>query len=128
MINLFIRGTLGPLGVTALDFYIANSLWINGLILLYALMVVLARRSFELSRQSLIHSLQSKYGAQFEHRKPEAVLKMLKKLSIPWDQALLSSTFPLITPPGSIRVFPKKLATLQKFLPLEILAQYLAKL
>lgn len=127
MINIFIRGTLGPLGVAVLDFYIANSLWINGLVLLYGLLVVLARRSFELSRQFLITSLQSKYGSRFEQRKPEAVLRALKKLSIPWEQALGSSSFPFVTPPGSIRIFPKKLATLQKLLPLEILAQHLTK-
>jgi hypothetical protein len=127
MIDGFIRATLGPVGVTVLDFYIANSLWINGLVLLYGLLVVLARRSFELSRQSLINSLQNQYGPRFEQRKPEAVLRILKKLSIPWKDALVSSSFPFITPPGSIRIFPKRLATLQKLLPLETLAQFLIK-
>lgn len=127
MIDGFIRGTLGPLGVTILDFYIANSIWINGLILLYGLLVVLARRSFELSRQSLISALQSQHPQQFEHKKLASVLNTLKKINIPWEQSLESSSFPLIAPPGSILVYPKKLETFQKLLPLDKLAEILTR-
>jgi hypothetical protein len=127
MIDAFIRGMLGTGGSAVLDFYLAHSIWINGLILLYALLVVLARRSFDLSSQSLIHSLRSKYGSQFERRGAGAVLKMLEKMSIPWDQALGNSPFPFLTPPGSIWIYPKSPVTLQKFLTLEQLAEHLAK-
>lgn len=126
MIDGFIRGTLGPLGVTVLDFYIANSIWINGLVLLYALLVVLARRSFDLSRQSLIAFLQRSHGQQFDQGNPRSILKALKKISIPWDQAVGSSSFPFLASPGSIWIYPRNPATLQKLLPLEKLAELLA--
>ena len=127
MIFSFIRATLGTSGTAVLDFYIANSIWINGLIFLYAFVVVLARRAFDLSRQSLIASLQSQYGQQFEQKRLGSVLKTLKKTSIPWDQALGRSSFPFMTPPDSIWIYPKNLATLQKLLPLEKLAELLMK-
>jgi hypothetical protein len=127
MIYAFIRATLGTGGAAVLDFYVANSLWINGLIFVYAFLVVLARRTFDLSRKSLIASLQGQYGTQFEEKKAKSVLTMLRKTSIPWDEALGSSSFPFVTPPGSIRIYPRNLATLQRFLPLEALAELLAK-
>lgn len=127
MIYSFIRGMLGTSGDAVLDFYIAYSLWINGLIFLYAFLVVLARHTFDLSRQSLIISLQGEYSQKFEQKRPGAVLKALKKISIPWDQALRCSSFPLISPPGSIRIYPKNTATLQKLLPLEKVAELLMK-
>ena len=127
MVNIFIRGMLGTGGSAILDFYLAHSFWINGLILLYALLIVLARRSFEASSQLLIRSLQSKYGPQFEKRGSAAILKILKKMTIPWDQALGNSSFPFLTPPGSIWIYPRSPVTLQKFLTLEQLAERLAK-
>ncbi len=125
MIFAFIRSTLGTFGNTLLDFYIANSIWINGLILLYALLVVVSRRSFDLSRQLLLSSLQSQYGQQFQKKRPESVLKTLKKTSIPWEEALRRTSIPFVTPPGSIRIYPKNLETFQKFMPLEKLAELL---
>jgi hypothetical protein len=89
--------------------------------------VVLARRTFDLSRESLVASLQSQYGAQFDQKRPGAILKVLGKSSIPWDQALGRSSFPFMTPPGSIWIYPKNLATFQRFLPLEKLAELLKK-
>jgi hypothetical protein len=127
MIYSFIRATLGTSGAAVLDFYIANGIWINGLIFLYALLVVFARRTFDLSCQSLIASLQSRYGQQFEKSRPRSVLKTLKKINIPWDKALGGSSFPFIAPHGSIWIYPKNIATLQKLLPLEKLAELLMK-
>ena len=125
MIFGFIRSTLGTFGNVLLDFYIANSIWINGLILLYALLVVLSRRSFDLSRQLLLSSLQSQYGNQLQKKGPGSVLKTLKKTNIPWKEALGRTSIPFLTPPGSIRIYPKNLETFQKFVPLEKLAELL---
>jgi hypothetical protein len=127
MIDSFIRGILGPLGSRVLDFYIANGLWINGLLLLYALLVVFARRTFDLGRQSLVESIQKEYGPQIEHRKSESILKVLKHIRIPWERAMGSSPFPLITPPGSMLVYPKNLATFQRLVPPEKIAELLVE-
>jgi hypothetical protein len=125
MIITFIRSTLGTFGSALLDFYVANSIWINGLILLYALLVALSRRSFDLSRQLLLSSLQSQYGKQFQKNRPGSVLKTLKNTSVPWEEALQRTSIPFMTPPGSIRIYPKNLETFQKFVPLEKLAELL---
>ncbi len=127
MIYSFIRAMLGTSGDVVLDFYIANSIWINGIIFLYAFLVVLARQTFDQICRSLISALQSGYGQQFEQKKLGSVLNALKKNNIPWDKALGHSSFPLMTPPGSIWIYPKNLATLQKLLPPEKLAELLIR-
>lgn len=123
MIYGFIRAMLGTSGDAILDFYITNSLWINALILLYAVMVVLARYSYNLCQQLLISSIQNRYGPQFERKKASAILKVLQGNPVPWEQALRTSPFPFVTPPGSLRIYPKNLKTLQTLLPVERLAE-----
>jgi hypothetical protein len=127
MIDGFIRGMLGTSGTSILDFYIANSFWINGLILLYALAVVLARRAFESSRQSLLAALHRQYGARLDYRGRNSMVGILKQIKVPWDQALAQILFPFLCPPGSFRIYCKNPATLQKLLPLEDLAELLVK-
>ena len=127
MIYSFIRGMLGSSGDMLLDFYVANSLWINALILLYAILVAVARHTFDVSRKLVIAFLESQYSQQFEQKKSGSVLNALHKINIPWDQALGHSAFPFMTPPGSIWIYPKNSATFQKLLPLEKLAELLMK-
>lgn len=127
MIDSFVRGLLGTSGSMLLDFYVANSLWINGLVLLYALGVVLARRAFDRSRHVLIALLRRDYAQHFEQRSASSVLNTLKRIPIPWEQAAAGSSFPFITPPGSFRVHRKSPAALQRLLPLEALAELLIR-
>lgn len=127
MIYAFIRGILGTSGDIILDFYIANGLWINTLILLYGVLVMLARRSFILCQQLLVSSILSQYSQQFERKKTSSILKILQGASMPWEQALKTSIFPFVAPPGSIRIYPKNLRTLQRLMPLEKLAELLTK-
>jgi hypothetical protein len=46
LIFAFIRSLIGSVGRAIMDFYIANSLLINSIILLYALLVFFARRNY----------------------------------------------------------------------------------
>ena len=46
MIFAFVRSLIGSVGRAIMDFYIANSLVINSAILLYAVLVFLARRNY----------------------------------------------------------------------------------
>jgi hypothetical protein len=127
MIDGFIRGMLGTSGTAILDFYISNSFWINALILLYALAVVLSRRAFESSRQSLLAALHTQYGARLEYRRRDSMLGILKKINIPWDQALEHVSFPFLCRPGSFWIYRKNPGTLQRLFPLEDLAELLTK-
>jgi len=125
MIDAFIRSMIGSWGNALLDFYLANSLWINALLLLYALFVVLSRRNFDISLQSLIFSLQKEFGEQFAKKGSGSILNLLKKADIPWAGSLSKSPLPFITPPGSFWLYPKNIQTFQKFITIEKLVELL---
>ena len=125
MVNAFIRSMIGSWGNHILDLYIANSLWINPLLLLYALLVVLSRRNYDSSLQSLLSALQKQYGEKFEKKSPGSIQNILKKTSLPWAEVLSKSWLPFITPPGSLWVYPKNIETFQKFITIEKLVEML---
>ncbi len=125
MVNFFIRSMIGSWGNVILDYYIANSFWINALLLLYALLVVFARMNFDLSLRSLVAMLQNQYAGQLAQKNSGGLLNKLKKGKIPWDEALATAQFPFMTPPGSYWVYPKNSKIFQKFTPIEKLAELL---
>lgn len=102
-------------------------LWINGLLLLYALLVFFSRRNFDSILQSLLLSLQNQFGEQITKKGQGTLLNALKKAKIPWDKALSQSTMPFITPPGSFRIYIKSQEKLKQLIPLELLAESLKK-
>ena len=116
---------IGSWGNVALDFYIANSLWINGFFLLYALIVVLARRNFDNGNLLLINSIQKQYGEKLSGKSTASILSILKKISIPWNEAITKTALPLIAPPGSIWVYPQSIKNFQKFIKIENLVELL---
>jgi len=119
MVDAYIRSMIGTWGNAILDFYIVNNFWINAIILIYTLVVILSRRSFDLSLQSLIITLQNQHGEQITKKGPGGLLGLFSKTNIPWTEALAKSPLPFITPPGSIRLYPKNIQTFQRFITLE---------
>lgn len=128
MIDAFIRSILGDWGNVLLDFYIANSLWINGIILLYALLVVLAHRNYKQITSSVVLFLNEKYGSQLQKKGKGSLVQMVKKACIPWNVILKKSWIPFITPPGSIRLYLSNEKTIDKLLPLEKIAELTQKI
>jgi len=110
----FLRGMLGGLGSRALDFYIQYSFPINGLVLVYAILVIGARRSYAASRAALLKALIPRYAAYIKEKKREQLRRALGRIDIPWQTALEATRFPLITAPGGLWVYPRTMKTLQR--------------
>lgn len=127
MIDAFVRSILGDWGSVALDFYIANSLWINGIILVYALLVVLSHRNFKRVTRNVLSFLHEKYGSQLQKKGKGSLVQMMKKANIPWDDILNRKWNPFLTPPGSIRLFLNNQKSIEKLLPLEKIAELIKK-
>ncbi len=125
MINVIIRSMIGTWGNVLLDQYIANGFWINGLILLYALLVILSRRNYDNNLRSLVIELQNLYGDQIAKKGAGSILAKLKNSPIPWEGSLKISAFPFLTPPGSVRLYQNNPQNFEKFVPLETLAELL---
>jgi hypothetical protein len=125
MIDIFIRSMLGTFFSKILDLYIANSLWINGIILAYALLVVISRFNYARTSKAILDNLKEKYSTQIEKKNASSLIHVLNKAEIPWAESIKKSKIPLLTPPGSIRIYWKTVNNMQKFLPIEKIVELL---
>ena len=112
MIYAIIRSTLGGIGRAILDFYIANNLYINTLVLCYGLIVVLALQSYAMGLRQATTELE-KLGKKLYKYSLRGLQKSLNLSSFPWVQVQHSFWFPLITSPRRFLVFPKKINSMK---------------
>lgn len=96
MIFGIIRGFLGEFGRVVLDFYSANSLCINSLVLLYGLFVYFSRRNYLAIWRKILLNIG------FDPEKQNHKLKINKSLyeEIDWQEISSSIWFLFITVPG----------------------------
>ena len=127
MVDVIIRSFIGEWGGRILDFYRTNSLWINGLILLYFLNIIFSRRNYRMIIISLVEDLKKTYGNQLKGDNPNQIGRKLKRMDIPWEQALSTSSFPFVTPPGGFRPYLKNEETFHKLLSDEVLAEVIVE-
>lgn len=127
MVDVIVRSFIGEWGQSILDFYQTNSLWINGLVLLYFLIIIFARRNYRLIIISLVEDLKDKYDSQLKGDNPHQISKKLNRLEIPWEKALTTSSFPFVTPPGRFRPYLKNEKTFHKLLSNDLLAEVIVE-
>jgi hypothetical protein len=117
MIDIFVRSLLGPWGQQLLDFYLANSLWINGLILLYFGALVISRRSYSRSLAAIIEAVERRYTQPGGKVSPKEVKTRLAQDGVPWEAGLQATSWPFLAGPRGLWPRPKTLKTLQQLLP-----------
>lgn len=123
MIDAFVRSFLGEWGGALLDFYLANSLWINALLLLYAGVVVFARRNYWQTLAAILSNLQERYGESLQ-KKTRAELKSLLQMGeLPWDKLLEGQWFPFIAVPKGFLIRIRNRETLQQLFNADILSE-----
>ena len=128
MIDFLVRSFLGNWGGRILDFYLEYSLWINGLILLYFLIIVIGRWNYRLVLFSLSSYLFSNYESQLTGKNQNQISSVLRKIDIPWEQGIKASIFPLLTPPGGFRPYLKNEKSLQMLYSNETIADALSRI
>ena len=119
---------LGTWGNVVLDFYIENNIWINALVLLYAVLVFLGRASYRRSALFLLKWFQEKYDKDARLKSQSNLIRLIEKEEIPWDLAKESFWFPLITPPNRFVLYNKNQLTLRKLFNKETLVNLLRPL
>ena len=97
MVYAFIRNYIGGFGRALMDFYVANSLVINGLILVYALLVFLAHRNYFYAIERIIVEL----GLIKQGEKNKLVRKVNSTdlSNLQWDKVRKNIWFPFISEP-----------------------------
>lgn len=125
MFDIFIRSLLGPWGQKILDAYIANSLWINGLILLYFAILVLSRWNYRRTQAAIVAGLQARYAQSSGKKATRDIRACLAQDGVPWEAGLDASFWPLIAGPRHVVPRLKNTLTLQKlFSPDDLIDLY----
>ncbi|GAB4471327.1 MAG: hypothetical protein Kow00124_08240 [Anaerolineae bacterium] len=97
MVRAIIESFLGPYGVRVLEFYETNSLIINSVVVLYGLIMVLAWTNLVNIRKRLVAAiLEQIERSDTEIAEDSKVKRLLKAVSIPWEEAVAQARYPLI--------------------------------
>jgi hypothetical protein len=94
MIDALIRGTLGTVGTHLLDFYVQNSLWINALLFVYAILVIFARRNYGQVARHILADFHRKHGDKLDRKEPQRDPKPSLEMEYPmgeWNAGWLVS-------------------------------------
>lgn len=97
MIFAFIRSSIGSFGRALMDFYIANSFIINGLILLYAFIVFSAQRNYFFVLKSIFIELG--LIKENEKNKLKRKINSADYKNLQWEKIRKAVWFPLISAP-----------------------------
>jgi hypothetical protein len=126
MLNFLVRSALGSWGGRVLDFYLANSLWINGIILFLVLLNFLGRRAYLETLTGLLAHLAEK-GLDIKKVKTVSAMQtLLKKGEIPWIALAKANWFPLLAVPGKFLPVVKTPGNLQELFSAENLLKMAA--
>lgn len=125
MIDAIIRGTLGSFGSAILDFYIDHALWINGIILLYALALVYGKRGFAEVKTAIKNDLVNQFGDQVFSKSEKNFIKALQHYHIDWESIAKQTKIPIISVENSLFFWIKTPSALKKyFLPEKLYLLY----
>lgn len=116
MIGALIGSMLGEFGRAISSFYQANSLYINGFIILYGLCVFFAHRSFYAIYEGIKKELKIDSEKKIGKEKLSVIIQ---KAEFHWDKLKNEYWFPFIAIPGKITLHFKTKATLQKVFSLK---------
>ena len=114
MIDAIVRGTLGEIGSVILDFYIQNALWINGILLLYVLILVLAKRGYSKIIQAIKRELIDQFGEEVFRKNEKNFTKAMERLQLNWDIIAKQTWMPIISFNNSLFFRIKSPTFLQK--------------
>jgi len=122
MIKAFIEATAGDLGRALLDFYLTNSIPINIVVAAYGLVMVMSWTNTVNMRKRLLYAMLLQMTSREDIKADAKVKRILKEISIPWEEVLNRARFPLIAARAGLIPYPKTIGRLQEIIPPEELA------
>lgn len=127
MIDSLVRRFLGTAGSGVLDFYLQNSLWINLVLFIYAMLVVFARRNYFQVEDRLLTAFIQEHGDKLARKSRDEIRALLMKWNIPWGSGMQAGWFPFISTPQGFLLRMKCEETFQKIFPIDVLVETLVK-
>jgi hypothetical protein len=102
MIDAIIRGSLGEFWSSILDFYIQYSFWINGIILFYALILVLAKRGYSKIKEVIIQEIIKQFGEAILSKNENNFRKSMIRSDLDWKWVADQTRIPIISTSKSL--------------------------
>jgi hypothetical protein len=125
MFDAIIRGTLGNFGSAILDFYIANALWINTVILFYALILVYAKRGYTRIKDVVKNELIHQFGESISGKSERNFIKAVERFQFDWKSLAKETKIPILSTEKALYFRFKSPAVLEKhFTPEKIYALF----
>jgi hypothetical protein len=116
-----IKGFIGSWGLNAVDFYMANSLWINGSILLYALIISTCWRNYETIKKSILQSITSQLELKGKSWSKAEISRSINSAQISWESEKKHIRIPLIAKSGSYMPKFASVEAIEKLFPKDLL-------
>jgi hypothetical protein len=114
-----IRGFIGSWGMAVGDFYMANSLWINGTILLYALIISTCWRNYEILKKHLMTSVTNQLDQKRKSWSKAEISKSITSAQISWESTKKQIRIPLIAKSGTYLPIYASVEAIEKLFPKE---------
>ena len=97
MFDAIIRGSLGEIGSAILDFYIQNALWINGILLIYGLSLVFAKRGYTKIKEEIIREVTNHFGEAVYGKNEKNFKKAMDRIQLNWESIANQTRMPVIS-------------------------------
>jgi hypothetical protein len=111
MLRAMVAYLLGPLGRQVLAWYVANSAWVNTIVVLYGVLLVVAQRNLHRIEQRALQTVQA--GLKGTAKDAQHVA------GFSWQDIIeQSSFFPFVARGNSLLIHRSKSETLEKLMPL----------
>jgi hypothetical protein len=114
-----IKGFIGDWGVNAVKFYYDNSLYINGIILLYALLISICWRNYQKIHTFLMKNISGQLESKIKNWNKSEISRHIKTVQIPWDDTVKLLSIPFIAKSGKIYPLFASKETIEKMFPMD---------
>jgi hypothetical protein len=122
MVRALVEQMLGVWGTALFDFYEANSLYINLVVVLYGGLVVLSWMNLKGIRRHLVEEIAAQLDRLPETEAATTPKNTLGRVVIPWAAIIENKRFPFVALQTSFLPRRATLDTVQELLPAEELA------
>ena len=116
-----IQGFIGNWGMKAVEIYFENSLWINSILLFYALVLWIARRNYTTVNAYLSGSITNQLEQKVRSWSKTEISRYIKQTQIPWGAASKQLKVPILAKSGSFLPIIASERAIEKLFPKDVL-------
>lgn len=110
-----------------MDFYLHNSLLVNGLLFAYVLLVLFARRNYFHVAECILADFFEKHGEKLKRKSPNEIRALVLRWKVPWEGGMRAGWFPFVSYPQGLLLRFKSSRTFQKIFSTDALVEIIVR-